>query len=420
MENNNIIEDVFYYKDQELHIENVAVGKILDNYSAPTVIFSKKRLVDNIESIKNAFLSYYPKTKIFFATKACYLPEVIKTMKENGVGSDVSSSYEFKIVKECCVSDGNIVWNSPAKSIDEIESIVESNCLCNVDSVDEVIELNNMAKKHNVVVNVGVRINPNVEINGTYIKKGGKLGIDEETGQAFEVCKLIQNLDNINLVGLHCHISVQNTDPSNQVIALNALVDFAQKIYTEFGVELEYLCPGGGFQNRFMLESCGESINNFARDMTKVLNKLSYSPFLMLEPGRYLIDDAAICIGKIICKKLCKDNTWMITDMGTNLLIPFGGREFDIRAVKKNGRKKECVYVGDRTSSYSGVIKSNVLLESMEKNDFLAAFNCGSYTFSCSQNFMYPLCYDFLIVDDAAVKVILKAKDENYYIKSIF
>lgn len=77
----------------------------------------------------------------------------------------------------------------------------------------------------------------------------------------------------------------------------------------------------------------------------------------MLEPGRYLIDDAAICIGKIICKKLCKDNTWMITDMGTNLLIPFGGREFDIRAVKKNGRKKECVYVGDRTSSYSGVIK---------------------------------------------------------------
>lgn len=420
MDKNTIIENVFYYKNEMLYAENKPLMDIVEEYASPTVVFSKRRIEDNILSIKKAFSKYYPKTKLFFATKACYLPGIINTIRKNGVGADVSSSYEYKIAKKCGVSDSNIVWNSPAKNVDEMRTIVENKCLCNVDSLDEIISLNEIARQHNTCVNVGLRLNPGLKTTDSHIKRGGKLGIDVTSGQAMEACRIIKKLDHINLIGLHCHVSVQSVDTLNHVKALKALVAFAELLYDEIGIKVEYLCPGGGFQNRTMMESFGGNIEIFAQDMYRIIKTMRYSPILMIEPGRYIVDDTAVCIGKIICKKKCWENNWWITDMGTNYLMPFDGREYDVKPIFIRDSKKEYVEIGDRTSSYLGVIIHNVLIEELEKNDLIAAFNCGSYTFSCSQNFIYPLCYNFVMVDDISVKLLLKSKEEEFFIESIF
>lgn len=414
----NKYNDIFHYVDGKLFVENVKCEDLLNNYNGPIFAYSKKRIIDNIMSIKTAFLSRYPKTAFYFAYKACYLPGILSIIKENGLGAEVSSSYEYAMAKKNEVV--NIVWNGSGKSINEMNNLINYKICWNVDSLEEAICINEIAKEANICVNIGMRIMPEIQIDCSYIERGGKLGIDVASGQAMEVCKKIQELNNVKLVGLHCHLSVENITPENHILTMKGLVDFAKRLYRTLGIELEYLSPGGGFGSRNRMECNGKYIDEFAEGMCNVLDGLMYKPSLILEPGRYIVDDAAICIGKILCKKKCWNNNWWITDMGTNVLVTFYGRHYDVVPVVKNGRRKICINIGDRTSSFTGIIKKNAIVQEQDTGDYIAALNCGSYTFSCGQNFMYPITYQYYVVDEDEIELLYTCKTEEQYLAELY
>lgn len=412
-------DEIVHYIDGKLYIDEVNCEELIKKYDGPMLIYSENRIVDNIVALKKAFLNRYPNCGFFFAYKACYFPKILNIIKENGFGAEVSSSYEFAMAKKNKVGN-SIMWNSPGKSEQELNYLINNKIYWNVDSLEETILINELAKKNNTCINIGMRINPDVKIKSSYIERGGKLGIDVESGQALEFCEQLQNLSNVRLIGLHSHLSVENTNPWNHVLSAKALKDFAKMLQQKFDIKLEYLSLGGGFAARNHIEEAGYSIDDFAIEICPLLYELDYRPKLILEPGRYVVDDAAICIGKILCKKKCWDNSWWITDMGTNLLPSFYGRDYNIVPVIKNNRDKICVNIGDRTSSFSGVIKEKILIQDQDANDFIAALNCGSYTFSCAQNYFYPISYHFYIVSNDKLQVLYKYKSEEQYIKELY
>lgn len=413
-------KNVLQYRGGELLIENVYCKKMVEKYGTPLLIYSKKRLIDNLQAMKNSFLSRYSNTKFFFAYKACYLPEVLRIIKSQGFGADVTSLYEYLIAARNGLENKQIVWNSPGKSEEEIKVLLNHRCYWNVDSLAEAFLINKYAKENHFHIKIGIRINISEKIDRQYIERGGKLGFDVASGQALEACRIISNMENLTIVGLHCHSSVENVTPDNHISTMRELIDFAKLLSRDFNVRLEYLSPGGGFESREKMEKAGKCIDDFAEGICSLLNELNYNPTLMLEPGRYIVNDAAICIGTLVSKKKNWNNDWWITDMGTNLLLPFGGREFDILPLRREQLTEVCVNVGDRSSSFSGVIKRNAMICNQEIGDQIAAINCGSYTFSCAQNFMYPLNYSFILVDENDFRLIHKSKSEEQRIDELF
>lgn len=417
MKNNGGFVENISYNNNTLIIDGISCMDIISEYKNPVLIYSANRIKDNIQKMMDAFRNYYDDVDIYFAYKACYIPKVIEIIHNNGVFGEVSSSYECKMALRNRAK--KIFWNSPAKTVEEIHFAIDNGVLLNVDSQYEVDEINNYATEKGISVNIGIRICTNIA-DKSYIGRGGKLGVDMESGQALALCRYINELTNVSLIGLHSHMSVEIITPDNQVQVLTQLVDFANRIDKSFGIQVKYISCGGGFASRDDIERTGNTINHFASEMGKVINQLSFHPKLVLEPGRYIVNDAAIAIGKIINIKKCADTTWWITDMGTNILIPFGGRRFPAIPVNKKSDEEVVVNIGDRTSSYTGVFDENIRISKLEVGDYLAMRNTGSYTFSCSQNYMYPVTNDFYMVKEGEVNRILISKSEDEYIDELY
>ena len=106
--------------------------------------------------------------------------------------------------------------------------------------------------------------------------------------------------------------------------------------------------------------------------------------------------------------------------MGTNLLVPFGRRRFPVIPVRKSDGEKIIVNVGDRTSSYTGVIDEKVSIHKLQIGDYVAITKLGAYTYSCSQNYMYPVTNSFYMVNEGNIEKILGSKSEDDYIDELY
>ena len=72
-----------------------------------------------------------------------------------------------------------IIYSSAGKTKQDIEETYDK-CIITADSYHELEVINEVAKEHNIVLRVGVRINSNYAIEGGDILPN-KFGIDEES-----------------------------------------------------------------------------------------------------------------------------------------------------------------------------------------------------------------------------------------------
>ena len=390
------LKPAFTYKDKNLYIEQVSYKKILNKFPSPIMIYSKKRLLDNLKSIKDGFKKYYPKTHIkaygFYSLKACYVPEVLKTFYDAGIGVEVMSMQEYKLARKIGWDPEKIIWNSPGKTNEELEIIAKDGVSqVNIDSESELFRLNKIAKRFLKVINIGIRIRP--DFNGEISKfasRGNRLGLDSRSNAAWKICRLASSLDSIRLVGLHSHVLICKDNAESHKRLSKFMCTFTQKLQNELGIRLEYINLGGGFNSRSQIERNDANFCDFAEAILGQLNTLDYQPQVILEVGRYLVNDAALAISKVITKKKDVGINWLIVDIGTNVLVPLAHADFktvpvNIRNNAKNRLKK--FSVGDSLCSFGGVIEKDAFLPEIFEGDYIAISNCGAYTVSMASGF---------------------------------
>ena len=81
----------------------------------------------------------------------------------------------------------------------------------NVESIEELILINDIAKSLNKKPKIGIRVNPDINAlthkKITTGRKTDKFGISKN--DLFSVAEIINNLKNINFSGLSCHVGSQ-------------------------------------------------------------------------------------------------------------------------------------------------------------------------------------------------------------------
>ena len=181
-----------------------------DQLETPFYFYDMELLHSTLKSVSEA--SKRSGIKVHYALKANSEDRILRTIQSYGIGADCVSGNEIRKALEIGFPADKIVFAGVGKTDKEISYALENRIFClNVESIQELIVIDEIAGKMNCKAPIALRINPNIDAEThQYIttgKKENKFGICEwEFENLFQQLK---SLNNVELNGLHFHIGSQ-------------------------------------------------------------------------------------------------------------------------------------------------------------------------------------------------------------------
>ncbi|MEE9153089.1 MAG: hypothetical protein V3U42_03280 [candidate division NC10 bacterium] len=409
----------FRYRGGRLWIEEVPWEKIVAALGTPVLIYSRERLLSNIASLEKSVRSLPIPVRIHAALKACTLPGIAAILREAGLRVEVMSEFEYSLSRRAGFTADQIVVNAPAKESGFLaQAVTERVALINVESEEELRVIDGLGRRVGAPVPIGVRVNPPVGGPSPALDgRGSKFGFDIDSGDARRAVKLAASLPGVQLMAIHCHAWTRQYSPRRYLAALRPVLRFLGEIEREIGRPIPWIDVGGGFGSRNMLETSGHHIADFLAPLGEQIRRLGGERELLLEPGRYLLNDAAVCIGQVLTRKRNAGRRWVLTDAGSNILPLRENVEYYV-APADVSQGNERYYVGDGLCIPSGVLPGSFPLGKIRVGDKLVILNCGAYTFSLARHFG-GLAPAVAIVEGDTWKLLFRRRSSEEWLKWI-
>lgn len=260
---------------------------------------------------------------VHYAMKANFNPRVLAAIQSFGFGADSVSGNEVKAAIENGFDKSKVVFAGVGKSDKEINLALDADIFCfNVESVQELTIINDLAKAKNKTARVAIRINPNVDAyTHHYITTGldeNKFGIN--TWQLEDVVTTLQACANLQFMGIHFHVGSQITN-MEVFKTLCTRVNEIGAWFAEHGLDIKVLNVGGGLGIDY--HHPDNDICDF-ESYFKVFNDfLEVKPGqeVHFELGRALVGQSASLIARVLYVKNGLKKNFLILDAGMTELI---------------------------------------------------------------------------------------------------
>jgi diaminopimelate decarboxylase len=257
----------------------------------------------------------------------------------------------------------------------------------NVESIQELEKLQDVALSMNIKAPVALRINPDVDPKThAYISTGlakNKFGIP--IGEAEDIYALAVSMPNIQVVGVSCHIGSQLTSVSPFIASLQKVVNFVKRLQQK-GIPIHYLDMGGGLGIQYDEETPPHP-EEYAAALKAVLAELDDCT-LIIEPGRVIVGNAGILVTKVLYTKQGLKN-FIIVDAAMNDLTrpSLYGAYHAIQPVKKTGRGEAVADIVGPICETGDFLAKDRSLPLCTQGDLLAVMSTGAYGFTMSSNY---------------------------------
>jgi diaminopimelate decarboxylase len=370
----------------DLFMENIALNDIADQFGTPCYVYSKRAIELNYSAYVTA-LGDYPHL-VCYAVKSNSNIAVLQTLVALGAGFDIVSIGELERVLMAGGDPSKVVFSGLAKTADEMNRALEVGIHCfNVESESELVLLNATAASLSVNAPVSIRVNPDVDAKThPYISTGlkeDKFGIDID--QALGVYERAAQMDNIDLIGVDCHIGSQLTEVKPFLDAMARLLILVDQL-TERDIPLAHIDIGGGLGVRYQNEQT-LSVGDYMAELLPLLAQRNET--LILEPGRSITANAGVLLTRVQYLKSNDHKNFAIVNAAMNdMLRPSLYQAWmDIQPISIHSDSEEKVYdvVGPVCESGDFLGKDRTL--SISEGDYLCLFSAGSYGFVMSSNY---------------------------------
>ncbi|MCD0489843.1 diaminopimelate decarboxylase [Pedobacter sp. MC2016-14] len=262
---------------------------------------------------------------VHYAMKANFNPTVVAKIKSVGFGADCVSGGEVKQAVELGFDAGKIVFAGVGKSDKEINFALDQDIFCfNVESIQELEVINELALVKGKKAKVAIRINPNVDAHTHHNITTGldenKFGINSwDLPACAEVLKKSAQLE---FVGIHFHIGSQITNLDVYKSLCTRVNEFANW-FEERGFTVKVLNVGGGLGIDY--HNPDQQIPDFEAYF-KIFNdflEIKPNQEVHFELGRALVGQSSSLITKVLYIKNGKKKNFVILDAGmTELMRP--------------------------------------------------------------------------------------------------
>ena len=370
------------FKLEKVHAQMVAKSTLFkalkhidkEHVETPFLLIDKEKVKEKVamigHNIRNA--------KVLYSVKANPDPELSRLIADLGIGFEIASEGELRMLAAIGVEANRIISSNPIKSPRFLgEARAYGVELFAFDSSDEVEKIAEWAPKSNVYVRLSV---PNEGSEWPLTRKFGA-----ELDDAVELLSQARDRD-LNPMGITFHVGSQCTNPYNWNIALDKakiLWDRAERN----GIGLRMLNIGGGYPVNYTksvlsIESIEKNIDGLIRE------KFPEDVEIHIEPGRAVVGDAGILVTRIIGKAKRHDEDWLYLDVGVfnGLMESLGGIRYTYLIEGQSQSFKEWTIAGPSCDSFD-VIDRNVRLREPDINSLLLVLSGGAYTVSYASEF---------------------------------
>ena len=373
------------YKDDNLFIEETSFLEIGEKFQTPIYCYSTKQIKNNFNELKNAFRKIKP--MICYAVKANFNKKIIEMLAKIGAGMDVVSGGELKLSLESGVDSQKIVFSGVGKTEDEIKLAILKNIKqLNVESEEELSEINSLCLILKKKINVSLRVNPNIDA-GTHEKistgrSEDKFGISKN--KILNIFKMYKSNQNIKINGLSIHIGSQIKELAPFEKAFKEIKSLILSLKKE-GLECQTLDLGGGFAIEYD-DSEILNISEYALLVEKTFSDLNLE--IILEPGRFIVGSAGVLLSKVVRTKKGEKKNFLIIDAGMNNLIrPSLYNAFHKIIPVRRGIKEKTYDIVGPICETSDTFLKNQKIQEMKKDDYLIVCSSGAYAACMASNY---------------------------------
>jgi len=323
------------------------------------------------------------KIEVHYALKANANRRILSIIRGYGLGADCVSGGEVKAAIEAGFPASKIVFAGVGKADWEINLALDYGIFCfNVESIPELLVIEELAAAKGKTTRVALRVNPNVEADTHHYittgKEENKFGIALSDLDA--VIDAVEQCSHVKLIGLHVHIGSQIMEMNNFAGLCNRINEVLDK-FDRRRVVLEHVNLGGGLgidyhhPNRQPIPE----FETYLKTLRKMM-KLREGQTLHVEPGRSVVGQCGSLITKVLYIKEGVKRNFAVVDAGfTELIRPALYQAYHkIENISSEAPLEKYDVVGPICES-SDVFGKDVPLNKAKRGDWLAIRSAGAY-----------------------------------------
>lgn len=391
------------------HDTTVLAGK----YGTPLYVTDEQRIRENYQAYYDALKGYYDKVQVLYAAKANGNLAVMKVFASLGAGADIFSAGELHLALAAGMNPDYLLYNGSSKTEEDLSLALEKNIRVSLDSVDELRQLSALAQEAGVTAEVSFRVNPAMDVP-THPKIATGLATSKFGIHAGEIVSAYQaalDADNIQPVGIHCHIGSQILEVAPFAKEAEVLISVASEI-TDIGVKLRFMDFGGGLGIPYQHETDAVPTPAMYADAVMPvfldgIKSIGISPEFWVEPGRFLTADSTVLLTRVNSVKQ-SHKTFVNVDAGFNLLArpAMYDSYHEVVVANKAGPDagvadgQDVVTVTGPICETGDIIAHDRMLPPVESGDLIAILDTGAYGFSMSSQYnSRPRCAEVMVKD---------------------
>lgn len=295
---------------------------LAEGLKTPLYYYDRELLEATLQEINDCIKG--TPVKVHYALKANCNPKILKVIAEAGMGADCVSGREVSTAIKAGFLPDSICYAGVGKTDRELIGGMKAGIsYFNVESLEELEVLADLAEEYGYKANVCLRVNPDIDAHTHhYITTGleeNKFGI--HLSMLNQAVDFTINSSSLNLLGLHFHIGSQIT-VTEPFKLLCEKINSLQEEYSAKGIEFKIINVGGGLGIDYD-DPDKNPIPDFKGYFDTLLKNLKLKPGqeLHCELGRSIVAQCGALISKVTYVKKGVNRQFIILDAGMNDLL---------------------------------------------------------------------------------------------------
>jgi diaminopimelate decarboxylase len=295
------LRDLQPFSDLQSHRRRFC--EIAGERSTPFFLLDGGILTDRAAAMGDRLRSRWGPSAVAYSFKTNYQVAELGLLRELGIRAEVVSGREYGMARRFGYAGSEIVFNGPYKTDADLERALLDGCVLHVHGRSELERLTRVATALGGPFDIGIRVAASLPYFGH-----SRFGFSLDTDEAAVAVQRIRECPALELTGLHFHGLGDTTDPNCYQLAARKLSEFAQKSVPDYTTRLRTLDLGGGYPSHGLKPRNRESyeplpIEEYVDAIVAGLEPAfpdETRPTLILEPGRYLVNDAVMLVAEVI------------------------------------------------------------------------------------------------------------------------
>lgn len=405
----------FQEKNGILHVDDIPLPEIAEQFGTPCYVYSASVIRDQYNALKEAMERALPADRqplLCYACKANSNIAILKLLQGIGSGLEIVSEGELARGLKAGFKGQQIISTSFGKHEAEIEACLAADILqFNIESPEELHNINDTAARLNKCPEVVFRLNPNISGGGhakiNTGKKENKFG--NTADDIMDLYALAANMDHVNPVGVSIHIGSQITQAEAFKPGFEKLAELVERL-RDAGFSVTCLDIGGGFPIAYDDNEELLDLDEYASWVRDIILPLDTK--IQMEPGRYMVGNSGVLLSKAQYIKTTPSREFLVLNAGMNDLIRPTLYEayHGIRPVSGHNREIKAYDVVGPICESGDIFAKQREMKTVEKDDLVVIQSAGAYGFAMASNYNSRPLPAEILVDGDKICVINKAQ----------